>query len=303
MNIDKIYIACSKRDFYFARLCIASIRYWNIELPIELIIDYAWGDINTTYLEQHWGVKRFNTAYKIFTESYSKLEPLFENSGKRIFTMDADIVLLGNMIPALEKIDAGFICQKIYVPENDSDLNKWWFNIKKLQSWDNDYWYPGYIFYAGQLVTNEGIFCREDFKNILEFGNPPTLIQPEIFLTNADQGLLNYVLAKKIYDAKISVEDYPFFIGRYDTVSLDSLRKEDIIRKKGRPAMIHYIGPKNGLLFNLPAEDILRLYEQYYYRFYRFPLIRKNTDRLLRIIRHPFSFAKELAKKIVNKLR
>jgi hypothetical protein len=300
MKIDKIYIACSKRDFYLARLCIASIRYWDIDLPIELIIDYAWGDIDTAYLEKYWRVNRYKAAYSIFKESYGKLEPLFENSDKRIFTMDADIILLGNMVPVLENIDANFICQQIHTEESDRDLNKWWFNIKKLQSWDSGYQYPGYIFYAGQLVTNEGIFKREEFNDILLFGNPPVLKQPEIFLNNADQGILNYVLAKKIAGAKISVADFRFFIGRYDSASLRKLRKEDIQAKKGYPVMIHYNGPKNGLLFNLPAETLLRFYEKYYYQYYPYPLIKKNADRFLRTIKHPFAFIKELLKKIIS---
>ena len=301
-KIDKIYIACCKRDFYFAKLCISSIRYWDINIPIELVIDHAWGDVDTTYLEKHWGVKRFDCRYKIFKESYSKLEPLFEQSGKRIFTMDSDIILLGNIVNELEKIDSDFICQKIYSTEDDESLNAWWFDVEKLKKWDADYHFPGYAFYAGQLVTNEGIFLRENFKDILEFGNPPLLKQPVIFLNNADQGILNYVVAKKVADNKITIKDYPFFIGRYDSAVLKCLQVENVKAKKGRPEMIHYYGPKNGLLINMPAENILRLYEKYYYQYYPHPALKYATDRFMRTIKNPFAFAKGLAKKIYKSL-
>ncbi|MEO7266271.1 MAG: hypothetical protein ABIW38_15245 [Ferruginibacter sp.] len=297
-KIDKIYIACSKRDFYFAQLCISSIRYWEINIPIELIVDNAWGEIDITYLEKYWNVKRYNSTYNVFKESYGKLEPLFEKSGNRILTMDADIILLGNIVEELEKIESDFICQKIYNKENSKELNTWWFDIKKLKKWDTEYKYPGYVFYAGQLVTYDNILHREDFADVLEFGNPPILKKPDIFLNNADQGLLNYIIHKKVAQNKIEPTDYEFFIGRYDTVTLKLLNPDDVKCKKGLPKMLHFYGPKTGMLTNLPAKKTLAIYEKYYYRHYAHPHFEQNSVRFKRTIKNPFMYLKELGKEI-----
>ncbi len=297
-KIDKIYIACSKRDFYFAQLCISSIRYWDINLPIELIVDNAWGEIDITYLEKYWGVKRYNSSYNVFKESYGKLEPLFEQKGNRILTMDSDIILLGNIVDVLEKMESDFICQKLYEKENSKELNTWWFDITKLKQWDTQYKYPGYVFYAGQLVTYDNILRRKDFAEVLEFGNPPVLKKPEIFLNNADQGLLNYVIHRKVADNKIHPANYEFFIGRYNLDALKLLDPADIILKKGVPKMLHYYGPKTGLLANLPAKKILAIYENFYYRHYTHPRIEQNIARFRRTIKNPFRFIKEWAKEI-----
>ena len=56
--------------------------------------------------------------------------------------------------------------------------------------------------------------------------------QQEIFLTNADQGLLNYVVHKKAAAHQLSVAHYNFFIGRYEAEKIKSLKKNILNGKK-----------------------------------------------------------------------
>ncbi len=41
------FVACCKTDFYFARICVASIRYWYPEHPIYLLKDDSQGIFST----------------------------------------------------------------------------------------------------------------------------------------------------------------------------------------------------------------------------------------------------------------
>ena len=158
------------------------------------------------------------------------------------------------------------------------------------------------MFYAGQLVTYDNVFKRNDFTDLLEFNDSPILKKPEIFLNNADQGLLNYVAGKKLAKAEITVEHYSFFIGRYDIQSLQSLQLKNIISGKSIAAMIHYYGPKNGLLVNLPAKDILLFYENFYYKFYKLPTLKRSLHRIQRTMANPSLYVTEFAKEMYKKV-
>ena len=57
MKVDKVFINTYKYDFYFARICIASIRYWYPEIPIYLIKDEKEGSFDSSFTERVWNVR------------------------------------------------------------------------------------------------------------------------------------------------------------------------------------------------------------------------------------------------------
>ncbi len=62
--------------------------------------------------------------------------------------------------------------------------------------------------------------------------------------------------------------------------------------------MLHYYGPKTGVMANLPAKKILTIYETFYYRHYTHPRLQQKIARFVRTIKNPFMYVKELGKEI-----
>ena len=301
MKIDKIFISCSKKDFYFARICIASVRYWYPEIPIHLLIDQAWGKVNTSYLEENWNVKIHSTEISVFKESYIKLEPLFAEKKTRILNIDGDLVFVGKLLDELEKYDEDFIVETVPMDTLDAPLKNWWFDYTKLKKFDPDYIYPGYVFYAGQYVINTSALSRSDFEPLITFTEPPKMKYPEIFQQGYDQGILNYVVSKKKQNGELSFRHYPFMITQFEQEKIKAIRLNDIINKKGIPQLIHWNGPKLGITSFIPASGILHFYEKYYFSMSRFPMLNFYTANISRNFTHPFVFTKNLIKKIIGR--
>src|SRR5687767_15243272 len=106
MKVDKIFVNTYKYDFHFARLCIASIRYWYPDIPIYLIKDEKEGVFDTTGTEKIWNVKVLDIPRKKFGWGYGKLEVLFSDSKESFLVIDADAVLTGPVIDVTTQIDA-----------------------------------------------------------------------------------------------------------------------------------------------------------------------------------------------------
>src|SRR5580658_6519198 len=47
-RISRVLIACCKSDVHLARICVASVRFWNPEIPVFLIKDSMQGAFSTT---------------------------------------------------------------------------------------------------------------------------------------------------------------------------------------------------------------------------------------------------------------
>lgn len=41
--VDKIVIAAYKHDFWLAEICMASVRYYYPQIPIEVVFDFSKG--------------------------------------------------------------------------------------------------------------------------------------------------------------------------------------------------------------------------------------------------------------------
>ena len=97
-KIQKIYIACCKKDAWFTKLCVASIRYWYPRIPIFLIKDYLWGDFDTSEIEQRLDVSVLDTERKKLGWGFSKLEAMFLENNERILVFDSDTVFVGRVV-------------------------------------------------------------------------------------------------------------------------------------------------------------------------------------------------------------
>ena len=295
MDKIEVYITCCKKDFYFARTAVASIRYWNEHIPVFLVKDHSQGKFSTKALEEKFRVGVIHTNFENLI-GYNKLYPLVEGTRSRILFSDADIVWLGNLEHKLNDFEQDIVFDG-YAPENPlEEMNSWYFNTRRLEQYYPGYLYPGFLFNCGFFLCNSSIFRREDFDAVLEWRDHPSPRIENVFLCE-DQGIINYLVAGKILrneitfsSARLQVWGHCREPGLYDI--------QDIKSKKDKPVVIHWFGQKTGLVSFQPGARILRFYEKFY--FSHFPLGTVNwwAVRVMRTLRHLPRFVYETGKAI-----
>jgi hypothetical protein len=262
MKVDRVFINTYKYDFHFAKICIASIRYWYPDIPIFLIKDENEGTFDTSHTEKLWNVQVLDIPRKKFGWGYGKLEVLFLEAKESFLVIDADAVLTGPVIDAVREIDADFIVDKEEQPEGR--FNEIYFNLARINELDKDFIYPGYSFNSGQWFGTSSIIKREDFRKTLNWSEPPVSIDKNIVVNN-DQGHINYIIhsfdhRKLITLTRIRLMIWPVE-GSADFIDLEKIK----VKSADYPFIIHWAG-MSGLKFSdLPRQDILNFYKEHYY--------------------------------------
>lgn len=300
MKIDKVYVSCCRNDFYLTRICIASIRYWNADIPIVLLKDFSRGNFTTKEMERVFNVGIAPLDIKN-TGAYSKLYPFMEETKGRVLVLDSDTVWLGNIIADLEKFDEDLIVDG-YSPENTgAEIAKWYFRENLLKEHYGEFPYPGFLFNSGQMVVSNDKFSKDDFLPYVKWKENIEPVVENIFLCE-DQGILNYVIARKIASQLISVRSHKLFLWGWDK-EIQKITVSDLRSKKSLPFLIHWYGEKKGLVSILPNHPLLKFYEAWYYSKLALGSTRLQADRFSRTIKHFDNFVYEIVKRAYLKLR
>ena len=94
--------SCHRKDFYLAKICIASIRYYYPDINIELVKDSENGSFNTSDLEKYFNVQSVDLGIPKMGWGGAKFHYLYQKpASKKILILDADIVFIG---PFLERM-------------------------------------------------------------------------------------------------------------------------------------------------------------------------------------------------------
>ncbi len=274
MKVEKIFINTYKYDFHFARICIASIRYWYPDIPIVLIKDENAGKFRTTVTEKVWNVEVLSIPRKRFGWGYGKLETLFLEPSVSVLVLDADTVFTGPVLATVADIDADFIVDDEIQP--DKRFNEIYYNLNRIRELDSEFVYPGYSFNSGQWFGTTGRITRTDFTTSLDWTEPPQSLYPEIVF-KGDQAHLNFVVHRLVQRGKISVKRLKIMIWpdgkNADHIILDKIEK----KSKDYPMVIHWAGMGNNIAA-LNRADILNFYSSYYYS--RVSLLQKFLDEV-----------------------
>ena len=262
MKVDKVFINTYKYDFHFAKICIASIRYWYPDIPVFLIRDEKEGSFDTLYTEKVWNVKVMDISRKKFGWGYGKLEVLFSEKKETFLVIDADTVITGPVIDVANNVDADFIVDKEEQPAKR--FNEIYYNLERINELDNEFVYPGYSFNSGQWFGTSSVIKREDFNKTLNWTEPPVTRDKNIVVNN-DQGHLNFIIhsfeqLKKISVARIKLMVWPVN-GNADFIQLEKIRS----KSPDYPNIIHWAGMSSIKFSALPRQDILKFYRDYYY--------------------------------------
>jgi hypothetical protein len=263
MKIDSIYICCYKYDVRLVRILVASIRKWYEQIPIFLVKDIRYGPFDTSELERVFHVSVFKSGF--FGWGFGHVEVLVNPLRQRCLLLDADIIMAGPVIEELEKSDEDFIVQ--YEKPSDDFVKELYFDLEKLKGLDPEFRFPGFTFNTGQMVITTGIIKKEDFDPFIIWSEPPSVRHPEIFKCG-DQGLLNYILLRKLFSGALSLKRVRFMEVADDPAAgqIDKPSLEQGLHK----FVVHWCGKRGDIcrpsFSGTPNRQLLLNFEDEYYK-------------------------------------
>lgn len=282
MSFDCIYIACFRHDFRLARILVSSIRSQDNHVPIFLIKDQSYGDFDTSELERHFAVCLFQTQRNCFGWGFGKLEPLFLPDKKRCLILDADTLMIGNVLSHLDQFKEDFVVT-LENPPNEEFVDRLYFNVAALRLLDPKFQYPGFTFNTGQLVATTGLLKRTDFDPFVEWGAVPQLKHEHVFRCG-EQGVLNYILMKKQALGDITLKRVPLLVVA-DAPMVDKMDPLCLPDEGHVPFIIHWCGqtrtPDSARLNGMHGRDLLLHFERLYYGRLPFGTIRQPFEPIM----------------------
>lgn len=261
-----VVICCNKNDHFLARICVASIRYYYPNIPIELVKDSKNGNFNTNELENHFNVKNVDLQVKKIGWGAAKLLYLYKyTERKKVLFLDADIVFIGPFIERLllqfEGNDYVVSIENILEP-NEDWIRKLYFDTKEIEATFPGYKFPGYLFNTGQMFITTGAIKKEVLDQFFDIKRYPYWKYPTIFPT-VDQSLFNYLLPTLAADRKIELATSDFMVWSKSDIATN-LRLSDVIDKKLDLGLIHWAGDvRTPVLKDMSKADILHFFEIY----------------------------------------
>ena len=278
--VDVIYVAASRSDARFTRICVASIRYFYPEVPVELIAGGPLQPGLVEELQRHWNVGIANLPAGDYGWGFIKLEPLFLPPGKRFLVLDSDTVIAGPVLDWVAKYDDAFIVvDEIQTQEAVKSIYFDWTKATKNGITLRE---PDFVFNSGQWFGRSGIIKREDFAGLVQFGSPTKLVDPTVF-KNGEQGVLNFVLNDKARTGALSVTRVPLM--HWPGFGMNGLNAKMVAAKVAPPVVVHWAGMKKARLSAMVGSDLLTFFEKFYYQ--RIP--GGEAVRLYAGIRHALS--------------
>jgi hypothetical protein len=263
-RIDSVYILCTARDLWLARIAVASVRYWSPTIPITLVKDPIHGRFGTDEVEQAWNVSSTYTLAQPCGWGFSRIELLFRFPGRRMLVLDADTILCGDVITELDGSDADFVVSVEQVGAGGlDDLQPYYYRFDAVRALDPEFARPRSLFPCGHYVATGGVLGRADFDPWLRWSAPVELRYPDAFHPG-DQGVLNYVLDRAERLGRATVDRRHFAI-LASSPELSRIRLEAIRRRASEPFVVHFNGRKPPLLVQFPRRELLGFFERFYY--------------------------------------
>lgn len=277
LPVDRIYLAACARDARLTRICLASIRYFYPDAPIQILA----GDILqrglAEELKRHWNVDVADLPRGDYGWGLVKLEPLFGPPGQRFLVMDVDTAFTGKVLDLRARSDAPFFVDDEVL--SDADFKRLYFDWEKLEALDPDVQSARKSFNVGQWFGTAGLVKREEFDRWVEWTLPRELRHPDLFM-GGDQGIMNYVVLKKEAFEGLRIERTTLM--RWPGNGMDGLDVASVAAGTAPALVIHWAGMKKVFLRQMVGGDLLQFFEGWYYQ--HMPMGR--VRRVLALWRH-----------------
>jgi hypothetical protein len=261
-----IYIAVSRRDLRFARICLASVRHFYPQAPIKILAGSPLPKNFIHEVQHHWGATMHPLPAGDYGWGFVKLEPLFGDTTETFLVLDADTVLTGPVLDTLEARFAATNTPDFIVDEEDqpeADLRRLYYDWDLVSAVDPTSKRPAFVFNSGQWAGRSGILKRSDFDPWVEWTFPRRLKHPDIFMPG-DQGILNYVLNQKAAIDAIQVARIP--IMKWPGHGMSGFEPEAIQSGVAPARVVHWAGLKKLRFSAMTGADLLDHFERIYYR-------------------------------------
>jgi hypothetical protein len=259
--IDCVYIAASKLDARFTRICVASVRSFHPEIPIRLLVGDRLQRGLAHELRRYWGVRIADIPKGNYGWGLVKLEPLFGPPGERFLMLDSDTVLTGPILNDWNDSDAPFLVDNERYSEENIKLR--YYDWRKVREVDPKAQPPLFVFNSGQWLGTSGVLRRDDFEPWLEWTLPRKLRHPEYFFPG-DQGILNYVLNQKVILDELRVECRA--IMRWAGYELQGLEAKAVSERSAASVIVHWAGMKKVRQRDMVGAELLSYFEKIYYQ-------------------------------------
>lgn len=260
MKINSVVVLCWAGDFRLARICLASVRYFYPEIALYLMKDVSKGDFDTAEVEKYLNVSTAGLS-GVYGPGAGKLELLFRPDLGRFLFIDADQIMVGPVLDALEGLDAQFVVTPDYFP--GVSIDRFYYDRQRLKAIDPAYRVPPFHFNSGQFVGTPGVISRRDFGGLVNWGGPITVRDSTTFKL-LEQGVLNYVVHKMATAGRITLAPADFMhLAR--TEYFWSVRLDSIKARNSQPLLFHWAGTHRSFLSLMRRSDLLRFFESQYY--------------------------------------
>jgi len=265
----KVAITVNKSDYWFCKICVASVRYFYPDVPVYIIKDELKGAFSTAELEDNWNVQVIELAQKKFGWSAAKIHFYADErfAGQKFLVLDADIVFLGKI---LDKF-ADIIDKNDFIvsPEpSDEPYTDWvtrtYFDVKKVEGEYQHYKFPGYFFNCGQMFVRMGALTKKDAEPFFDFDHYPYWKNLQQFPL-VDQSMLNFLLPLMSNEGKIKlVHNEPYMLWS-ESPDL-KISTEDLKSGKCGPYLLHWAGAvRNSHTKIMSHSNVLAFFEDFYY--------------------------------------
>lgn len=259
--VDRIYLAACARDARLTRICLASIRYFYPDAPIQILA----GDILqpglAEELKKHWNVEVTDLPPGDYGWGLVKLEPLFGPPGQRFLVMDVDTAFTGKVLDVRAESNAPFFVDNEQL--SDADFKRLYYDWDKLAAIDPKVQCARVAFNVGQWFGVAGLVKREEFDPWVEWTLPRQLRYPDLFM-GGDQGVMNYVVLQKEAFEGLEIERRSLM--RWPGTSMEGLDVASVAAGTAPPLVIHWAGMKATFLHDMVGGDLLQFFEDYYYK-------------------------------------
>ena len=276
----KIAIAVNKKDVWFCRICVASIRYYYPDVEIYLLKDESNGKFSTKEIEQYWRVSLIEFPVKHFGWSGSKIhfycDDRFKN--QKFLVLDCDIVFVGNLLNEafVKEFDADVIVSENKLRDPESDwFTKTYFNYNTIKEFDAEYNFSGYVFNCGQLFCKGNFIGKDVMEPYFDFEKFPPWKRTDIF-PSVDQSVFNYLFPRLANNGRLKIGKANYMLWSES----EQVRKIELklVKAGGEyPFLIHWAGAMRiPYLSKMTGSDILIFFESFYYSNVKLgPLLRR----------------------------
>lgn len=284
VNDLTIVVCCNKNDFFMARICIASIRYYYPDIPMEIVKDSGNGYFDTKRMEKCFNIKNIDLGVEKMGWSGAKFHYLFHApKGKKVLLLDADIVFIGpfleRLLPLIEEND-----YVVSIEEEPNPYADWvksiYFDTKMIESNFPDYEYPGYFFNAGQIFVATGSIEKNILDRYFDRDNFPYWKKKELFPL-VDQSVYNYLLPTLDAEKKIKLGKDKFMVwAKSDKAA--TIKVEALSDKSVTDGLIHWAGcVRFEHVSKMIRGDILIFFENFFYSQVKMNKVKGATAKII----------------------